>query len=455
MKHYDVIVIGSGGGSKITRPAAALGNKVAIIEKDSLGGTCLNHGCIPSKMLIHPADVCAEILEAKRFNITTDENYTPDFKTLIERVTATITKDSDSIEPAYERIENIDLYKGTASFVSNNVLEVNGEQITAPKIFISAGARASIPSIKGLDGTPYITYKEALRQTTQPKKMIIVGGGFIAVELGYFYAMMGTEVHFLVREKLMRPLDNDVIEEFTGSLQDKVKIHCEPNILRVHHDGSEFTVMTDNEIYQADSLFMATGMQPNTDLLKCKENTDIELDERGFIKVNDHFETSVPGVYAFGDILGRYMFRHTANYEGEYVFNHVFGDQKEPIKYPPVPYAVFSNPQIGGVGESEKSLQAKGIDYIVGKNNYRNSAMGMALLSEEGFCKLLFDKQTKKLLGAHIVGKEASNMVHMCIAYIKMGGTLDDVMDTIYIHPALPEIVRNAGRKAAAEFAKG
>jgi dihydrolipoamide dehydrogenase len=353
----------------------------------------------------------------------------------------------------YERIDNIDLYKGTAAFISNNVLEVNGEQITAPKIFITAGARASIPPIKGLEGTPYITYKEALRQTELPKKMIIVGGGFIAVELGYFYAMMGTEVHFLVREKLMRPLDDDVIEEFTEALQSKVKVHCEPNILRVHHDGNDFTVMTENEIYQADALFMATGMQPNTDLLKC-ENTDIELDDRGFIKVNDHFETSVPGIYAFGDILGRYMFRHTANYEGEYVFKHVFGGHKEPIKYPPVPYAVFSNPQIGGVGESEKSLQKKGIEYIVGKNNYKNSAMGMALLSEEGFCKLLFDKQTKKLLGAHIVGKEASNMVHMCIAYMKFGGTLDDMLDTIYIHPALPEIVRNAARKAAAEFSK-
>lgn len=455
MKKYDVIVIGSGGGSKITRPAASLGNKVAIIEKGAMGGTCLNHGCIPSKMLIHPADVCAEILEAKRFNIATDEHYVPDFKTLIERVTNTVTHDSDSIEPMYNKIDNIDLYKGEAHFVSNYVVEVNGEHLTAPKIFIVAGARASIPDIKGLANTPYITYKEALRQKTLPKKMIIVGGGFIAVELGYFYAMMGTEVHFLVRETLMRPLDDDVINEFTGALKHRVKIHCEPNILRVHHDGNEFTVMTDNEIYQADSLFMATGMQPNTDILSCAENTDIELDSRGNIKVNGHFETSVPGVYAFGDILGRYMFRHTANYEGEYVFEHVFGNKKEPITYPPIPYAVFSNPQIGGVGESEKSLQAKGIEYIVGKNNYKNSAMGMALLSEEGFCKLLFDKTTKKLLGAHIVGKEASNMIHMCIAYIKMGGTLDDMMDTIYIHPALPEIVRNAARKAAAEFAKG
>jgi dihydrolipoamide dehydrogenase len=165
--------------------------------------------------------------------------------------------------------------------------------------------------------------------------------------------------------------------------------------------------------------------------------------------VNEYLETSCSSVYAFGDIIGRYLFRHTANFEGEYLFNTVI--QKNnigPINYKPVPYAVFTNPQVAGVGLTEKECIAKGIAYFVGKNNYKNSAMGMALRSENGFVKLIFEKESQKLIGAHIVGKEAATMLHMLIMGMNLGVTLNDLVSMIYIHPALPEIVRNAARKA-------
>jgi len=179
------------------------------------------------------------------------------------------------------------------------------------------------------------------------------------------------------------------------------------------------------------------------------ENTDIALSEKGFIEVDDFLETTVPGIYSFGDAIGHKLFRHTANYEGEYLFRQLYkGETKTPIDYSPVPHAVFSHPQIGSVGKNEQELQTEGIDYVKGVNPYSASAMGMALRSQEGFCKLLFDKKTKKLLGGHIIGEEASNMIHTVSAFMNMGATLDDMLRTIYIHPALPEVVRNAARKA-------
>jgi dihydrolipoamide dehydrogenase len=160
-------------------------------------------------------------------------------------------------------------------------------------------------------------------------------------------------------------------------------------------------------------------------------------------------ETSVAGVFALGECIGKYFFRHSVNFEGEYLFDYVFGGKpKSPIHYPPMPHAVFTHPQVASVGATEEELKNKGIDYVVGLNSYKNSAMGMALLAEDGFCKILVERKSRKILGGHIIGPEASDMVHMIIAYMNMNATLDDMLRTIYIHPALPEIIRNAARKA-------
>jgi dihydrolipoamide dehydrogenase len=193
---------------------------------------------------------------------------------------------------------------------------------------------------------------------------------------------------------------------------------------------------------------VATGVVPNTDTLNLA-STDIQLDKNGFVKVDDRLQTAVDGVYAFGDCIGRYLFRHSANFEGEYLFENIFiNPSNAPINYPPVPHAVFSYPQIAGVGMTEEEAKAAGIDYVVGVNNYISSGMGMALLSDSGFVKILIERGTRKIIGAHIVGPEASDMIHMLIAFMSKQGTLDDLLGMIYIHPALPEIVRNAARKA-------
>lgn len=460
MKNYDAIIIGGGGGLKL-RPVADMGSKVAIIEKEDLGGTCLNRGCIPSKMLIHPADLAQEIREAHKFSIKNDPNFTVDFEALVTRVTATVTKSSKSIEVNYKKHENIDFYSAHARFISDKIIEVNGEQLTADKIFIATGSRPTIPAIEGLLGTPYMTSREALRNTKLPKKMIIIGGGYIAVELGHFYGAMGCEVNFLVRGELIKNEDFEVREEFSRVFCEKYHVHFGLNSKKVNFADGEFTVSLESSCgewseMKADSLLIATGVQPNSDDLGL-ENTSIETDLHGFIQVDDRLQTAVEGVYALGDVVGNYLFRHSVNFEGEYLLRTLFEEpSNDAIEYSPMPHAIFSNPQVAGVGVTEDELlnsgKIQGEDYIVGLNKYENSAMGDALLSDHGFVKLIFQKSNRKLIGAHVVGLEASDMIHMPIAYINMQATVDDMLKTIYIHPALPENIRNACRKAKAKF---
>ncbi|MBB64829.1 MAG: dihydrolipoamide dehydrogenase [Waddliaceae bacterium] len=457
MKEYDAIVIGSGGGAKIARPAADLGYSVAIIEEGPLGGTCLNRGCIPSKMLIHTADIATIIQEANRFMLHKEGELEVDYESIIDWCISTVDEESQSIAPRYEAHPKLDFYPHHGRFISDKVIEVNGEQITAKKIFIATGARESIPSIKGLENTPYLTSTSALRLRKQPKKMIVIGGGYIAVELGYFFAALGTKVDFLVRECMVRSSDADLRKEFEKHFSERFPVHFGASPKSISYENEMFTVSyskSDGKEAQleADALLLATGVRPNTDQLGL-ENTGIRLSEKGHVLVDNHLETSVPGVYAFGDCLGRYLFRHTANFEGEYLFRGHFSDPNDlPLEYRAIPHAVFSNPQLAGVGKTEEELKKEGIEYIVGINRYRDSAMGMALRQDQGLVKLLFEKHSQKLIGAHIIGEEASNMIHMCIAYMHMGATLKDMLDTIYIHPALPETIRNAARKAAANL---
>lgn len=458
MKKYDVIVLGSGGGSKITSPAARLGYKVAVIEKDRLGGTCLNRGCIPSKMLIHPADVAVEIKNAKKFDIHNDPTFTVDFEKLVTRINNTTDGDSDKIAASYDKHPNIDYYHGLGKFVSNHVVEVNGEQLTADKIFIGVGARPHIPNFPGLEGTPYMTSTDALRRKDLPKKMVVVGAGYIATELGHAYGALGTEVHFMVRSQFLRGTDSDVVDEFTRVFSEQYHCHLGACPTKVMHENNMFTInyMQDNQskTMEADALLIATGITPNNDTLAL-ENTSIELTSDGFIKVDDCLQTTVDGIWAMGDCVGNYFFRHSVNFEGEYLFDSVFQNDSlmaDPIEYPPVPHAVFTHPQVAGVGLTEDICRAQNIDYVVGLNAYKSSAMGMALLSDHGFCKLIIERRTRKILGCHIIGPEASDMIHTVIAFMNMNATLDDMLRMIYIHPALPEIVRNAARKANAAF---
>lgn len=453
VKHFDIIVIGSGGGTKLVRPVAALGKQVAIIEKESLGGTCLNRGCIPSKMLIHSADVATVVQEASRYDLEVKGDLEVHFQNLIKRVNEKVSEESKSIKPLYDNNPNIKLYQGEATLLGDRKVKVGAETLSADKIVIATGAEAAKVDIPGLEGLPYMTYREALKAKTLPKKMIIIGAGYIACELGYFFGALGTEVHFFVRSEMLRKEDKDIKNEFRKAFEKKFAIHDYSELKKIDYKGGIFTLdflskHSEKQRLQTDSCLLATGIAPNTKNLGL-ENTKAQLNSKGYIVVDDSMQTHEKNVYAIGDCVGHYLFRHSVNFEGEYLFNNLFGKgSPKPIKYPPMPHAVFTNPQVASVGPTEDELIKTKQPFYKGLCRYENSAMGMALRSEFGFVKLIFCQTTNLLLAAHIIGDEASNMIHMLIAYIKMNAKLDDLLETIYIHPALPETIRNAARDA-------
>ncbi|KAJ3268514.1 hypothetical protein HDV01_002692 [Terramyces sp. JEL0728] len=449
--HFDVLIIGSGSGSKITRPAASLGYNVALIEKGPFGGTCLNRGCIPSKMLIHPADVMAEIEEANRFNITVSKP-TIDKQRLVRRVCESIDKDSNSIGPMYAKIPNLTVYRGECKFIATHTVEVNGIKVSADKI----ANKADIP---GMEGTPYLTYAEALRLEEQPESMLVLGGGYIAVELGYYFGMTGTKVEFAVRSQMLSAVDKDIRNAFQTEFSKRFPVHLKVKPVSVSYRDNKFHTkiqLKDGQVreFVTTHLLSAVGVVPVTDQLNLAQH-GYELKQDGSIKVDSSFRTNIPNVWAFGDITGHPMFRHTANYQGEWVFKSVFKDtflQKVGMAYPPIPAAVFSNPQIGTVGLTQDEAEAKYGKVLIGTADYPDCAMGAALQVDHGMVKLVFAGDDNELVGAHIVGKEASTLIHILIAYMRCKANLEILKDTIYIHPALAEVVRNAVRDAVSNL---
>ena len=457
MKHYDIVVIGSGGGMKIALPAASMELKTAFIEQGAVGGTCLDRGCIPSKMLIYPTELPGLIREAHRINVTSDSSARVEFTALVKRISQTVDNMSAEQRSKIEHTPNLDFYGVHAEFMSDQVLRAGEDELTADKVFIATGTRPQIPDIPGLAGTPFMTSREALRLTDLPDSLLVIGAGYIAVELGGAYAAVGTDVEFIVRSRFLRQEDREVAEAFSHVFGSTHSAYTGVVPVRVDHNAGSFSVTCKNtsgrqRVLTGDALLVATGVTPCTEDLGL-QNTGIKTDGNGFIRVDNCLRTDVEGIYALGDCVGNYLYRHTVNYEGDYLVRTVLQDgADEPIDYGPVPHAVFSVPEIAGVGMTEQQAVEQCKDYVVGKASYADSNAGLARGYEYGFVKVLVERPTRRILGAHVLGDEASDMIHLFIAMMKKEGTLDDLLDMIFIHPALPEIARDAARDAKSQF---
>ena len=285
IKEYDLIVIGSGGGTQISSPAFDKGYNTALIEESKLGGTCLNRGCIPSKMLIHPANIAQQIKEAKKFDINATFK-SANLQKLLRRINKETDGDSAGIKTWYDqRKKGFGFYEGHGKFVGDKIIKVNDELITAKKIFIATGARPFIPAIPGLKGTPFMTSTQALRSRTLPKKLIVIGGGYIGCELGHAYSALGSEMHMIVKgDKLLQREDKQVSDVFTKIFSKKHNMHFNVNTDKIEYKNKKFTLyLKDNNgkrsTISGDALLIATGVSPNTDKLGL-ENTQIKTNKR-------------------------------------------------------------------------------------------------------------------------------------------------------------------------------
>ena len=449
MKEYDLIVIGTGCGALAAEEAINHEWKVAIVEKGPLiGGTCLNWGCIPSKQLITSADSVMGIQEAQKLGITADVNYI-DFNFIMNRMRESRTHSQQRIKESYDTMTEADFYYGTARFTGEHTLEVNGQDIRADNIIIATGARPLVPPIKGLSDISYLTNESLLELTEKPVSIIIIGGGYIAVEFAHFLAAMGTKVTMVeMTDRLVLSEEPEIADLLKKKLKTRMSVYTSRQAQEVIKGDRDITIVTKHvktgkeHRYAGEKILVAVGRQSNADLLQA-DKAGIELDKRGFIKVDEHLQTNVKGIYAVGDANGQAMFTHMANREAAIVAHNILHGDDMPVDYRAVPHAVYTYPPIASVGLLEKEARAK-YKVRVATVPYTETAKGEALMEKDGFVKVIAEEETGKLLGFHIVGPEAPDLIQEVVNAMTSGGEGSEINDGIHIHPALSELVATA-----------
>lgn len=456
VRHYDLIIVGTGSGNSIPSPAFD-NTSIALVEEGRFGGTCLNVGCIPTKMFVLAADAARNIREAARLGIHgTYEGV--DWQQIQQRVFA---KRVDAIADggeAYRRGDetpNIDVYDQHATFIGPRTLRTGqGNQvvdITADQIIIAAGSRPMVPNFVTESGVRYYTNKDIMRVPLLPKEMIILGGGFIATEFAHVFSSLGTKVHVIVRSGAMnRQSDPDISARFTEVASRDWDVRLNTSVEELSEaDGIVTAELSDGTSVSADAFLVATGRVPNGDLMDVAA-AGIEMHDDGRIVVDEHGRTSAEGIWALGDVSSPHMLKHIANHEAKVVFHNVQHlDDLRSFDHRFVPSAVFSHPQIGQVGMCEPAARTwaeqNGTEITVKIQNIGDVAYGWALEDQDGFVKLIADKNSGRLLGAHFIGEQAATLVQQCIQMMHFDLDLRDVVTgQHWIHPALPEVIENA-----------
>ncbi|MUV88544.1 dihydrolipoyl dehydrogenase [Halapricum sp. CBA1109] len=448
MPHHDVLVVGGGTGNNVAAAAADAGLDTALVENGPLGGTCLNRGCNPSKMLIQAATAANHVRDADRFFLDASLEDV-DYAAIIDDMDETLSPLAAGIEDRYRRKEHLTMYKDEAVFVDERTVEVGGERVSADKVVVAAGSRPLVPPIDGLDEVDYITSTEALYQREQPDSLVILGGGYIAVELGYFFESLGTDVTIVeMMDSLVPREDPDVAEAFTDIASERHEVYTGYRATRVEEDGDGVVVHAEAEngdtvAVRGEDVLVALGRRPNTDTLDVAA-AGIETDDRGFVVTDDRLQTSAEGVWAQGDIADNAMFKHSGDYETQVTVENVVHGGDAAADFTAMPHAIFTEPQMAGVGETEAELEEAGTEYVVGREDLPGTPMGRAKKLDHGFVKMLASPDGE-ILGCHMLGYEASTMIHEVVVAMRAGsGHVSDITDTIHAHPTLNKVVQYA-----------
>ena len=452
---FDLIVIGMGSGAEVSTAGASQGWRTAVVEAGPFGGTCLNRGCIPSKMLVHVADVARTVGRARLFGIEASIDRI-DWDFIVDRVFSEIDADAASIEEANRRAEAIEVVKGEAHFIGPKLLEVDGRRLTADRIVVAAGSRPGVPKIDGLESAVVHTSDDVMRLERQPQRLVVLGGGYVAAELAHVFGALGTDVTIVHRgPRLLSDEDDDVSSRFTQAYARRFDLRLDADVTGVERRGSEVVLRLDrggeaDEVI-GDVLLVATGRIPNTDLLDARAG-DIELDGEGFVETDEYMRASVPGVWALGDIVGEYMLKHSANLEAAYVaHNLLHPDDLRPVDYHAMPHAIFGSPQAASVGLLERDARERGQRHVVATYEYDQTAFGSSIEDHDGFVKVLADPETGEILGCHILGADASTLIQGVANLIRSRLSVDVMRRAIFVHPALPEVVQAAFAQLPAE----
>jgi mycothione reductase len=444
---YDLIVIGAGSGNMLFTPELA-GLRAAVIEPDRFGGTCLNRGCIPSKMFVVAADAARAPAHAARLGVHTRLEGV-DWPAIRDRVFGRIDPIHDRAV-AYRRRAGIDVHTEPAHFVAPKVLEVGGQTMTAERIVVAVGSRPDVPALPGLADVPFHTSDTIMRMEDLPRSMVIIGGGFIAAEMGHVFEAFGTRVHIVQRgPRLLMAEDADISARFTEVAAERFDVHLGTSARSVARAAGGVVVEVDGPDgpakIEAEVLLLATGRRPNTDQLDATAG-GLAVDDHGHLVTDDAYRTSVPGVWGLGDAANHFQLKHMANAEMR-VVSHNLAHPDEPRTLPTglAPHAVFSEPQLASVGLTEAEAVARGVDHVTATRAYADTAYGWALEDTTSFVKLIADARSRLLLGAHILGPDAAVLLQPLLQAMMLGQTVDQLAhDVLYVHPALTEVVEQA-----------
>lgn len=452
--NYDLIVIGSGpGGYVCAIRAAQLGFKVALVEKyNSLGGTCLNVGCIPSKALLDSTEHYYNAAHTFKKHGIELKSLKPNLMQMMKRKREVVSQNVDGIKFLVKK-NKIDVHHGLGSFVDKNTVKITAEDgektITGKNIVIATGSKpATIPGVT-LDKKRIITSTEALELQQIPKHLIVIGAGVIGAELGSVYARLGAKVTFVEYASSMIPnMDKDMGKELQKVMK---KLGCEfyfsHKVLRVENHEDGVTVLAENlqggkTTIDGDYCLVATGRKPYTEGLSL-ENAGVELDERGRVKVNAHLQTSTPNIYAIGDVVRGAMLAHKAEEEGTFVAETLAG-QKPHINYLLIPNVVYTWPEVAAVGYTEDELKNSGKAYKVGTFPFKASGRARASMDTDGMVKVLADAQTDEILGVHMVGPRAADMIAEAVVAMEFRASAEDIARMSHAHPTYTESFREA-----------
>lgn len=456
MKKYEVLIIGGGPGGYVAAiKAAQLGKKCAVIEKESIGGVCLNWGCIPAKSLLRNAEIVSHLYDGDEFGFSLDESS---IKLNYEKAYERSRKVSEKLVSGTEFLikkNNITLIKDEAVFNSNNSIRLKGtgEVLSADDIIIAAGSRPL--NIEGIDvSSDYVLdSKKALQLKSVPESVVIIGAGAIGMEFASIWNAYGTDVTIVeMMPDVLPNEDRAVSREARKQYERKgIKILTETKVTKVETKDKKTRVTAMGKdgikMLNCEYILSAAGIVPNSDMIGI-ERTEVELDQKGYIKIDESMHTNVPGIYAIGDITGKPALAHTASSQGIIAAKTIAGQKTQPIKYQNIPKCTYGFPETASAGLTEEQAGEKGIDVITGRFPLTANGKAMAYGAAEGFVKIVADKKYGEILGIHMIGTHVTEMISGAVGYLSLECTLDELSNIIHPHPTVSEAIMEASHAA-------
>ncbi|MGE4572389.1 MAG: dihydrolipoyl dehydrogenase [Candidatus Izemoplasmatales bacterium] len=448
MKTYDVTILGAGPGGYVAAiKAAQKGLKTAIIEKEAIGGVCLNWGCIPTKALLKSAKVFQQFMHAKDYGILVKnkDDVHADWQEIIKRKDKVVKRLTGGVKMLLKK-NNVDIYEGFGKVINKNEIKVNDDIISTKHIILSTGASPILPPIDGLkeayESKFLMTSKELLDVDAIPKELVIIGGGVIGLEFATIFNSFGTKVTIIEREnQILLNVDDDIRDQMMKTLKkDKIEVLTSSSVSKIGKDKVYYKDSDNNEqSIKADRVLLSVGMKAN---LKGYEDLKLKMN-KNFVEVNDQLQTSISNVYAIGDMNGKMMLAHVASHQGIIAINHILGET-ESMNYKQVPSAIYSFPEIAQIGYTEKEAKEAKLDYKT--FTFPLQANGKALSANEnnGFIKIIADKKYNEILGVHILSEQASDLISEAVMTMKLEGTADEIAHAIHPHPTTSEIFNEA-----------